>query len=81
MTAAYVGRERHDIPDAGIIARVAQQLGGSFDTAVLAVILAGAATGAGLGGQILASRRRVPSRSCKPIATATATKQMAAMTA
>jgi EmrB/QacA subfamily drug resistance transporter len=43
MTGAYVGLERHEIPDASIITRVAQQLGGSFGTAVLAVILASAA--------------------------------------
>jgi hypothetical protein len=61
--------------------RVAEHLGGSFGPAVLALILASAAIGAGLCGQISASRRRVASRSCKPIATAIATKQMAAMTA
>jgi EmrB/QacA subfamily drug resistance transporter len=51
MTGAYVGLERHEVPDASIITRVAQQLGGSFGTAVLAVILANAAVGAtSLGG-------------------------------
>lgn len=40
MTGAYVGLERHEMPDASIITRVAQQLGGSFGIAVLAVILA-----------------------------------------
>lgn len=44
MTGAYVGLERHEIPDASIITRVAQQLGGSFGTAILAVILTSAAT-------------------------------------
>jgi EmrB/QacA subfamily drug resistance transporter len=46
MTGAFVGLERHEIPDASILTRVAQQLGGSFGTAVLAVILASAAAGA-----------------------------------
>lgn len=43
ITGAYIGLERHEIPDASIITRVAQQLGGSFGTAVLAVILTNAA--------------------------------------
>lgn len=37
--AAYVGLEHEEIPDASIIARVAQQIGGSVGTAVLAVVL------------------------------------------
>ncbi|MFF3753211.1 MDR family MFS transporter [Streptomyces sp. NPDC002018] len=37
--AAYVGLEQGEIPDASIITRVAQQIGGSVGTAVLAVIL------------------------------------------
>lgn len=43
MTGAYVGLERHEMPDASIITRIAQQVGGSFGTAVLAVILTSAA--------------------------------------
>ena len=46
MTGAYVDLQRQEIPDASIIVRVAQQLGGSVGTAVLAVILASAATDA-----------------------------------
>ena len=38
-TAAFVGLRRDEIPHAGIITRVAQQVGGSFGIAVLAVIL------------------------------------------
>ncbi|TDD87317.1 MDR family MFS transporter [Actinomadura rubrisoli] len=38
-SAAYVGLEHKEIPDASIIARVAQQIGGSVGIAVLAVIL------------------------------------------
>ncbi|MFF0067271.1 MDR family MFS transporter [Streptomyces sp. NPDC005279] len=37
--AAYVGLEHKEIPDASIITRVAQQIGGSVGIAVLAVIL------------------------------------------
>lgn len=37
--AAYIGLEHSGIPDASIITRVAQQIGGSVGTAVLAVIL------------------------------------------
>jgi predicted MFS family arabinose efflux permease len=40
MAVAFVGLERSDIPHASIITRIAQQVGGSFGTAVLAVILA-----------------------------------------
>ncbi|MEV5599615.1 MDR family MFS transporter [Streptomyces sp. NPDC052496] len=36
---AYVGLDHQEIPDAGIITRVAQQLGGSVGIAVLAVVL------------------------------------------
>ena len=45
MAAAYVGLEKPSIPHASIITRVAQQIGGSFGTAVLAVVLARAADG------------------------------------
>jgi EmrB/QacA subfamily drug resistance transporter len=43
MGAAYVGLEHEEIPDASIITRVAQQLGGSVGIAVLAVVLQHAA--------------------------------------
>jgi EmrB/QacA subfamily drug resistance transporter len=41
-TAAYIGLEHSDIPQASIITRIAQQVGGSFGVAILAVILDGA---------------------------------------
>ena len=44
MTGAYHGLERNEVPDASIITRVSQQVGGSFGTAILAVILTNAAT-------------------------------------
>ncbi len=40
MTLAYQGLERHEMPDASIFTRTAQQVGGSFGVAVLAVVLA-----------------------------------------
>ena len=43
-----VGLERSEVPHASIITRVAQQLGGSFGVALLAVILQHAASDAGL---------------------------------
>ncbi|WP_225824132.1 MDR family MFS transporter [Streptomyces naphthomycinicus] len=43
MGAAYAGLEHGEIPDASIITRVAQQLGGSLGIAVLAVVLQHAA--------------------------------------
>jgi branched-subunit amino acid permease len=46
MALGFRGLERHEVPDASIITRIAQQVGGSFGTAVLAVILAGATTAA-----------------------------------
>ncbi|HXL96051.1 MAG TPA: MDR family MFS transporter [Streptosporangiaceae bacterium] len=39
QAAAFVGLRRDEIPHAGIITRIAQQIGGSFGVAVLAVIL------------------------------------------
>lgn len=39
MAVAYIGLDRHEMPDASIFTRVTQQLGGSFGTAVLAVAL------------------------------------------
>jgi EmrB/QacA subfamily drug resistance transporter len=46
MTVAYVGLERTQVPHASILTRIAQQLGGSFGVAILAVILSRAASGA-----------------------------------
>jgi EmrB/QacA subfamily drug resistance transporter len=40
MAVAFVGLQRSQIPHASILTRIAQQVGGSFGTAVLAVILA-----------------------------------------
>lgn len=42
MSVGFVGLERDEVPHASIITRLAQQLGGAFGTAVLAVILEGA---------------------------------------
>ena len=39
MSVAFVGLERAEVPHASIITRLAQQIGGSFGTAILAVIL------------------------------------------
>lgn len=39
MSVAYVGLPRNDVPHASILTRLAQQLGGAFGTAVLAVVL------------------------------------------
>lgn len=47
MALGFRGLDRHQIPDASILTRVAQQVGGSFGTAVLATILAAAATTTG----------------------------------
>jgi len=41
MAVAFVGLERAQVPHASILTRIAQQVGGSFGTAVLAVVLAG----------------------------------------
>jgi MFS family permease len=50
MALGFRGLERHEVPDASIITRIAQQVGGSFGTAVLAVVLTGAtAVGATAG--------------------------------
>ena len=46
MTGAYQDLVHHEMPDASIITRVSQQLGGSFGVAVLAAILTHAAIGA-----------------------------------
>lgn len=51
MAAAYVELDRPEVPHASIITRTAQQIGGSFGTAVLAVILeSGLAAQAATGG-------------------------------
>jgi EmrB/QacA subfamily drug resistance transporter len=39
MSAAFVGLEHEEIPDAGIITRVAQQFGGAVGVAILIVVL------------------------------------------
>ncbi|MFG2316326.1 MDR family MFS transporter [Streptomyces tendae] len=46
MGAAYVGLRHREMPDAGVITRVAQQIGGSVGIAVLAVVLQHASLGA-----------------------------------
>jgi MFS family permease len=43
-TVGYLGLDRAEIPHASVLIRTAQQIGGSFGTAVLAVILETAAT-------------------------------------
>ncbi|GIM89253.1 MDR family MFS transporter [Paractinoplanes toevensis] len=45
MTVAFIGLEREKVPHASIVTRIAQQVGGSVGVALLAVILATAATG------------------------------------
>ncbi|SNT10501.1 drug resistance transporter, EmrB/QacA subfamily [Asanoa hainanensis] len=42
MVAGYIGLEKQQIPHSSVLTRTAQQIGGSFGTAVLAVILAAA---------------------------------------
>jgi EmrB/QacA subfamily drug resistance transporter len=42
MVVAYVGLDKEQIPHSSVLTRTAQQIGGSFGTAVLAVILEGA---------------------------------------
>jgi EmrB/QacA subfamily drug resistance transporter len=46
MALGFRGLARHEVPDASIITRIAQQVGGSFGTAVLAVVLTGATAAA-----------------------------------
>src|SRR5262249_54159837 len=43
MMAAYIGLDKQQIPHSSVLTRTTQQVGGSFGTAVLAVILATAA--------------------------------------
>jgi EmrB/QacA subfamily drug resistance transporter len=44
ILAAYIGLDKEQIPHSSVLTRTTQQVGGSFGTAVLAVILASAAT-------------------------------------
>ncbi|MFW0792527.1 MDR family MFS transporter [Gordonia sp. CPCC 205515] len=46
MAVAYIGLDRAEIPHASIITRLAQQVGGAFGTALLAVILESSVAGA-----------------------------------
>ena len=46
MALGFRGLDRSQVPDASIITRIAQQVGGSFGTSVLAVILTGSLTAA-----------------------------------
>ena len=46
MSVAYVGLERDEVPHASIVTRLAQQVGGAFGVALLAVILETAVGGA-----------------------------------
>lgn len=46
MSVAFVGLDRAEVPHASIITRLAQQVGGSFGVAILAVILEAAVSGA-----------------------------------
>jgi EmrB/QacA subfamily drug resistance transporter len=46
MSVGYVGLQKAEIPHASIITRLAQQIGGAFGTALLAVILASATSSA-----------------------------------
>lgn len=47
MAVAFIGLEHEEVPHASVITRIAQQVGGSLGVALLAVILASAATAAG----------------------------------
>lgn len=46
MALGFRGLQRSEVPDASIITRIAQQVGGSFGSAVLAAILSGATVAA-----------------------------------
>ncbi|GAA5200303.1 MDR family MFS transporter [Microbacterium jejuense] len=46
MSVGFVGLERDQVPHASIITRLAQQIGGAFGTAILAVILEATTSGA-----------------------------------
>jgi EmrB/QacA subfamily drug resistance transporter len=45
MTVAFVDIDQADLPDASMLTRISQQVGGSFGVAVAAVVLQSAATG------------------------------------
>ncbi|MEO8528490.1 MAG: MDR family MFS transporter [Pseudolysinimonas sp.] len=47
MAVAFIGLEHEEVPHASVLTRIAQQVGGSLGVALLAVILATAATAAG----------------------------------
>ena len=48
-SAAFIGLERTEVPQASIISRISQQLGGSFGVALFAVILQAASSGTPAG--------------------------------
>jgi MFS family permease len=52
MAHAFSGLEQHEVPDASIVTRIFQQLGGSFGTGVLATVLAGGVAGATTLGDV-----------------------------
>jgi EmrB/QacA subfamily drug resistance transporter len=52
ITASYVGLDRAQIAHSSVLTRTAQQLGGSFGTAVLAVILEQSIAGTGTGAVV-----------------------------
>lgn len=52
MTASYVGLDRAQIAHSSVLTRTAQQIGGSFGTAVLAVVLEQSISGAGTGAVV-----------------------------
>ncbi|WP_245178812.1 MDR family MFS transporter [Streptomyces montanisoli] len=52
MTAAYVGLDRSRIAHSSVLTRTAQQIGGSFGTAVLAVVLERSVSGGGAGAVV-----------------------------
>lgn len=58
MTLGFRGLARSEVPDAGIITRIAQQVGGSFGAAVLVVILTGALTSAAATGDVAGAYER-----------------------
>jgi hypothetical protein len=47
MAVAFIGLEHEEVPHASVVTRISQQVGGSLGVALLAVILASAATAAG----------------------------------
>jgi EmrB/QacA subfamily drug resistance transporter len=55
MSVAFVGLERSEVPHASIITRLAQQIGGAFGTAILAVILQTGLVGAATPAEVAAA--------------------------